>query len=213
MSLFTLVATGVAVGFIFAAPPGAVNTEALRRGLRGGFRAALGVELGAVIGDALYLAVALVGAAAILEAAWARFILGFGGAIGLFYLGLRALKHYRRPPDLDAPYSGTGRGAFATGFLISLANPFALAFWLTVGSGLGAALHHQIGNVASHMAAFFTSFVVGCLIWAFSFSALVAGGRRFITPGLFRWVNLGIGVVLVGFSLWLWYQSIMMFVR
>lgn len=213
MSLLTLIGTGMAVGFIFAAPPGAVNTEALRRGLRGGFRAALSVELGAVVGDTFWLAVAMVGAAALLEAPGARLVLGFGGAIGMLYLSYRAFRQFWNTPDLSRPYQGTGKGAFATGILISLANPFALAFWLTIGGGLGSAMHALLGRSPAYMAAFVGAFVCGCCTWAVSFSALVAGGRRLLTPNLFRWINLVIASAMLGFSIWLWYSSVLMLYR
>ena len=213
MSLLSLVATGWLVGLIFAAPPGAVNTEALRRGLKGGFRAALGVELGSVVGDAFYLGVAMMGAAAFIQAPGAQVVLGLGGAVGLGYLSYRALTHYQQPVALHAGGRETGQAAFATGLFVSLANPFALAFWLTVGGGLGAALHVHMGQSRLEMATFFLSFIAGVLTWAVSFAALVAKGRRFVTPALFRRVNLVLGLAMAGFGLWLGYRSVMMFYR
>ena len=49
---------GVALSFGQCLSVGPVNAEALRRGLRGGFRAALAVELGSCVGDGLWAALA-----------------------------------------------------------------------------------------------------------------------------------------------------------
>ena len=49
-----MVATAIAgaiMAISLSAPPGSVTMETVRRGLRGGFRPALFVQLGSVIGD------------------------------------------------------------------------------------------------------------------------------------------------------------------
>jgi chemosensory pili system protein ChpE len=45
------------------AAPGAVNTEALRRGIQRGFYASFSVQLGALLGDLLWAIVGLTGVA------------------------------------------------------------------------------------------------------------------------------------------------------
>ncbi len=52
------------LGLAFCAPPGAVTAEALRRGLERGFWSVLLLELGSLVGDATWAALALFGAAA-----------------------------------------------------------------------------------------------------------------------------------------------------
>jgi threonine/homoserine/homoserine lactone efflux protein len=42
------------MGLAYVAPPGPVNLETVRRGVAGGFRAGLVLQLGAVLGDLLY---------------------------------------------------------------------------------------------------------------------------------------------------------------
>jgi chemosensory pili system protein ChpE len=56
-----LIATAVGLGIAYAAAPGAVNTEALRRGVSWGARSALLVETGSLIGDSLWAVLALTG--------------------------------------------------------------------------------------------------------------------------------------------------------
>jgi threonine/homoserine/homoserine lactone efflux protein len=52
----------------------------------------------------------------------------------------------------------------------------------------------------SHYATFYTAFFLGVILWCFFMAALVAWGRRFVTPGFFRWVNLVCGLALVVFA-------------
>ncbi|WP_157062047.1 hypothetical protein [Alicyclobacillus ferrooxydans] len=46
-----LIITAGLLGFIYSAAPGAVNTEALRRGLKRGFFPSFMVQIGALLGD------------------------------------------------------------------------------------------------------------------------------------------------------------------
>ena len=56
-----------ALGIAYAAFPGVVNTECLRRGMTSGFGAAVLIQMGALIGDAGWAVVALTGAALLLQ--------------------------------------------------------------------------------------------------------------------------------------------------
>ena len=57
------VASAVGLGFAYAALPGAVNAEAPRRGVLGGFTRSLLVHTGALIGAAFWAVIALTGTA------------------------------------------------------------------------------------------------------------------------------------------------------
>ncbi len=65
--MFSLIAFGILMGILFAAPPGIVTAETLRRGVTRGFPAALSVQLGSLIGDATYCVLALAGVAAVVQ--------------------------------------------------------------------------------------------------------------------------------------------------
>ena len=48
----TLFAAAFLLGLVFNAAPGAVFAETVRQGMRGGFRPALAVQVGSLVGDA-----------------------------------------------------------------------------------------------------------------------------------------------------------------
>jgi lipid-A-disaccharide synthase-like uncharacterized protein len=52
------------------------------------------------------------------------------------------------------------------------------------------------------MGIFFTGFLLAAVVWGLFLSGVVLFGRRFVCQGLFRWMNLGCGLVLgyFGFS-------------
>ena len=68
----TLFISAFLLGLIFNAAPGAVFAETVRQGVRGGYRPALGVQLGSLVGDALWAVLGLVGIGLLLLLDWLR---------------------------------------------------------------------------------------------------------------------------------------------
>ncbi len=89
--LVSLFITSFVLGIVFCAPPGAITAEAVRRGFAHGFRPALFVELGSLIGDATWALIALVGLAFLVQSPWVRLPLALVGVALLLYLARGAL--------------------------------------------------------------------------------------------------------------------------
>ncbi len=203
-----LILSSFVLGIAFCAPPGVVTAESVRRGLRGGFWAALNLQLGSLIGDAVWALVALGGAAFLVQNAAARLALGAGGALVLLALAWSAFRDARggaatsgaaRSSAMPQTAGGRGRGDFITGALLSLGNPFAIAFWLGVG---GSAVSSRVADPqAVDYVVFFLSFMLGALAWAFFLAGLIARSQRAITPRFFRWVNIVCGLALMYFAI------------
>ena len=85
------------LGLALCAPPGVVFAETVRRGLGRGFRAALGVQMGSLVGDGTWAALALGGAALLAQQWLLRLVLGAVGVTLLLYLALKALRDAWRP--------------------------------------------------------------------------------------------------------------------
>src|SRR2546421_7405 len=115
------------IGIAFCAPPGAITAEAIRRGVRGGFRPALFVEFGSLIGDATWAIIALVGLAVLVQLPFARLGLGLLGAALLLYLAWGALKEAIQG-GVPKPRVTGGRGDFLTGAFMSLGNPWNIVY-------------------------------------------------------------------------------------
>jgi chemosensory pili system protein ChpE len=199
----------LALGIAYAALPGVVNTEAIRRGVRAGFAQAASVQIGALTGDALWAAIALTGVTLFLEHEVVALTLGIVGAGFLFHLARVAL--------LSALHGGADNSAPAkpgssllTGLIFSLANPAGLAFWTGIGGGLlgasGEASFARSGGLL-------LMFVLGALCWGVGMSALVAWGRRFATPRLFRAIDALCGILLGVFGVRLLWTTLQRYGR
>lgn len=193
--LFAVSAVGL--GFAYAAVPGAVNTEAMRRGLAGGFRPAFLIQTGSLVGDVGWAALGLTGAAVL--ASWDAFavILGLAGAGLLFALARAAFLDAIRGHHPEAAPIRQGR-PFAIGLVFGLANPAGLAFWSGIGAGVVAADGEQIAP--ARLLLFLGAFMLGAVLWGGGMAALVGWGRRYATARVFRWLNAFCGVVLAWFG-------------
>ncbi|HEY8600967.1 MAG TPA: LysE family transporter [Thermomicrobiales bacterium] len=194
----TLFVAAFGLGLTFCAPPGVITAEALRRGIARGFRPAFLIEIGSLVGDAAWAILALAGAALLVQNRPMQLVLGGVGIFFLLRLAWGALEAAWRG---DAPESRSGLpgGDFAAGATLSLANPLAIGFWLGMGgvlTGLGIADPRP-----EHYLVFFGGFMLACLVWCVLIAALIAWGRRFVTPGFFRVINFACGVALGCFAL------------
>jgi chemosensory pili system protein ChpE len=189
-----LFASALVLGLIFSALPDAVNTEAFRRGVKGGFRPAFFLELGSCIGDMVWAVFALIGIAFLMGDRNIQVALGLIGASMLFYLAYRAFMDISHDV-IDRPKGISSTWDFVTGMAVSLCNPMELALWLGIG---GSAISVAFPDpVLSDFILFLAGYMTGSVIWCFLFTGLVVYGRRFLDHRLFRTVHLLCGLALV----------------
>ncbi len=192
----------ILMGLAYVAPPGPVNVETLRRGLQGGFWSAFSTQAGALIGDACYSIVALVGVGFVTELPLVHRLLGLAGAGLLVWLGWSALHSDAASPSIDCTDPQTliltsrkvalrplGK-SFVSGGLISLANPCTIVFWLSVGDTI---LPHDGSSPLPVLSGFF----VGVLAWSLAFPLLISGCRSVLGQSFFRRVFVVCGVALL----------------
>jgi threonine/homoserine/homoserine lactone efflux protein len=188
---------GLAIGFSIAAPVGPIGVLCIRRTLAHGRLVGLLSGLGAASADAVYGCVAAFGLTSV-----SAFLISHqtllrtvGGAF-LIYLGART---FRTPPAEDAGgKNGKGlAGAYASTFLLTLANPITILSFAAIFAGLGiGATEPDYGSAAWLVLGVF----LGSAAWWVILSTGVGVSReRFRASGL-RWANRGAGVVLFAFG-------------
>ena len=203
-----LLIRGIIVGISLGAPVGPVNVEIVRRGLRGGFRSGWMVGIGATTADAIYCMMIIAGLTPLIDQLIVRTILWTLGTGFLFFLGWSSIKPVIWPGrmivDDDRAFE---RSSFTTGFLIAALNPMGILFWLSVGGGLVASGVEQASDLVG-IAAIVLGVIAGLVIWITTLSTLVHGGRRFVSDHVYRWINFGSGLILIGFGIWFGVQAI-----
>ena len=194
------------LGIVFCAPPGIITAETIRRGFARGFRPALLVQFGSLVGDSTWSLIALTGLAFLVQNRTAQVLLSVVGMGIMIKLAWDALKSAGTSDEAPASGPASEYGDFATGAVLSLSNPFNIVFW----TGIGATAFSGIpeGPQLSHFVIFFVAFMTGAFLWCFFMAGLVAWGRRFITSAFFRWVNLACGLALGFFALQLGWKLV-----
>ncbi|MGZ3583403.1 MAG: LysE family translocator [Ktedonobacterales bacterium] len=185
-----LTLSAVSLGVAYAAAPGAVNTEAVRRGLAHGSRSTFLVEIGSLIGDSLWAVLAITGVALLGRHLAVQIVLGIAGGTFLLRMAWNAL-HDAWLDRQPATSPRRARGDFATGAFFGLANPVGLAFWSGLSSGIVA-----MGATGIGFAVFLAGFLAGACLWCVALSLLLGLGRRWVRPGIFRLVNALCGLIL-----------------
>jgi len=184
--VLTLLITAFVLGLVFNATPGPVFAETVRQGVRGGFRSALAVQLGSLVGDALWAVVGLTGVGLLLRLESLRMPIGIASVVYLLWLAWNAWQASRGEVTVGAASDESDRHeAWRSGVLLSLTNPQNVAYWAAMGSALGA-IGVKDPTVFDNIV-FFAGFMVSSTLWALVVAALV--DRVFRRVGA-RWARL-----------------------
>jgi len=130
MTLYSMIAFAGAM-FLLAITPGPGVFATISRGLASGFNNAAYVVLGIVIGDIIFLLLAIFGLSAIATVLGDFFVIVkyLGGAY-LLYLGYKILTSKEVDTNVDGVVELSWKKNFLAGLLITLANPKVILFYL-----------------------------------------------------------------------------------
>lgn len=195
---FLLYVSALLLGLVFCALPDAVNAEALRRGIKGGFRPSFFFLLGSCVGEMVWAVIALVGLSYLVQNQFLRIAFGFFGGLLLFYLAYKAFKDVYGVKNVECKDEEIKNGFF-TGALISLCNPFEIVFWLWIGGSFISVL--ALDPNAADYIMLLAGYLTGSIFGSFLFAGVVAHGRRYLSLRIFRGIYLACGSVLVVFGL------------
>lgn len=186
---------GLAVGFSIAAPVGPIGLLCIRRTLTGGWSLGLATGMGAATADMVYGLVAAAGLTAVTEVlVGARQPLQFAGGALLILLGLMSLR--AEAPKERAGADSTRRAtAYATTFLLTLANPATILSFAAVMAGLGAM--SASGQTVMLVAGVFA----GSALWWLALSTAVSLIRHRFAPSVLAWINRGSGAAIMVFGI------------
>lgn len=199
MGPVALVTTAFVIGLSGAVMPGPVLAVTITHAARQGFKAGPLVTLGHALLEGVLLLALVAGLGPILTKPTISGVIAGVGAVILLWMGagmLRSLPGLRLDLQTGA---ATAAGPVRDGVLLSLANPYWVIWWATVGlsliamamaSGLGwwGLLLFWLGHISSDLA------------WYSLVSAVVSKGRRFISDKVYRVVVGVCAVFLVGMA-------------
>jgi chemosensory pili system protein ChpE len=152
------------LGLVFNAAPGAIFAETVRRGAAGGFRSALAVQIGSLVGDAAWAILGLLGVGLLLQVNALKWPVGLAGAAYLLWLSWDSWKAASQAFEVRRAAGTQARTALRSGVILSLTNPQNLAYWAALGSALGA-LGVPDPALPDYLH-FFAGFMLSSVLWA-----------------------------------------------
>ncbi|KVV13474.1 LysE family translocator [Flavobacterium sp. TMP13] len=193
---------GVPWGIFLSFMIGPVFFILLETSITKGFRAALAFDLGVVLGDVFFIAIAYLGSYRLiksLEDKPALFI--FGGIIMLAYGIISFMKLKKVKPinleEIDRDILKRDYASlFAKGFVLNVINVGVLGFWMAIIISVGPKLEMQ----TSRMITFFTAVIVSYLIVDCLKILLAKQLKSKMTPTNILKIKKGISVVLMVFG-------------
>lgn len=194
--MLTLFVSAFVLGLVFNAAPGAVFAETIRQGVRGGYRPALRVQIGSLVGDALWAVLGLVGVGLLIQSEQLRMPVGIAGVVYLLYLSVDSWRASSVEFGQQIDQAQASKSALRAGVLLSVTNPQNVAYWAALGSAMGAVGVHA--PTASDYALFFAGFMVSSVVWAFVCAALVA---RVFRHARGAWARLSYRACAIAFLL------------
>ena len=196
---------GLPWGLVLSFMVGPVFFVLLETSITKGFRAALVFDLGVVLGDIFFIAIAYLGSYRLISSLKddpALFI--FGEIIMLTYgiISFVKLKKEEKINDeeIDRDILKRNYGSlFVKGFLLNVINIGVLGFWLAVIISVGPKLDMQ----TSRMMTFFTAVIITYLLIDCAKILLAKQLKSKMTPNNILKIKKGISVVLMifGFAL------------
>jgi threonine/homoserine/homoserine lactone efflux protein len=182
--------------FLLAVSPGPGLVAILSRALGGGYASGLAVTAGLVVGDAIFLAVAMVGLSAIANTMGPMFqVVKYAGAAYLIWLGVQSLRATGAPLTVEAQKSGTLIKDIVLGLVVTLGNPKPILFYgalLPTFLDLTTAGRHDFAILITVVAA------VSAVVYS-GYMLLIERARRILaeTRAGHR-LNQATGVMLIG---------------
>ena len=200
---------GLPWGLFLSFMVGPVFFILLETSITKGFRAAIVFDLGVVLGDIFFIAIAYLGSYRLIQSLKdkpALFI--FGGILMLVYgiISFVRLKQGEKINDeeIDRDIIKRNYGSlFIKGFLLNVINIGVLGFWLAVIISIGPKLEMQ----NSRMITFFTSVIITYLLVDCLKILLAKQLKTKMTPTNIVKIKKGISIVLMVFGVVLMIQG------
>ena len=178
--------------------PGPLLALNIREAARRGFWAGPLLISGHAIAELIIVVALAWGLSQVLGSTLAAGIVGVLGGLFLLWMAvsiLRQARHQELPLATENPSGLPTRRLVLAGILVSVANPFWLVWWATVGTTY-LLWSLTVGIVGVTL--FYVGHILSDLGWYSFVSLLVAKGRRLMSVRVYRGLLAVCGIALVG---------------
>ena len=200
IALLTIFSTSLIVSFSGAMMPGPLMTATIGESARSGPWVGPKMIAGHALLEIGLLFALFFGLAPLFKNELFFILIALIGGVIMIWM---AQSMFRSIPKLEIKTespSGKGMNVYLAGILMSLANPYWIIWWATIG--LGYVLHSQKLGFAG-ISFFFVGHILGDLVWYSAISFAVGKGRKFFSNRTYRTLVGACAVFLTAFAVWL----------
>ena len=193
--------SAMALGFLFNAAPGAIFTESLRRGLKGGFKSALYVQFGSLVGDLIWAVIGLGGAAILFEIDAIKMPMAIFGGVLLAWLAFNSfLDATKKIPSINLTLKQDEKTELMVGGALSLSNPINITYWAGMAGTIATlGVKEPTGQA---FIVFLSGFMLSSIIWCFLCAGFIGFVRKAINQTGWVLINISCGIGLTYFSIY-----------
>jgi len=195
----------ILLGLSLAAPIGPINAAQLDKDIKKGFWHAWILGLGAILADAVYMALVYFGVVHFLEMDFMKTFLWLFGFFVLTYTGIETVLSAGKLVIDERKANDSHFSSFLSGFLMSISNPLTILFWLGIyGSVLAnAADKYDIQHLILYSSAIF----FGILCWDITMALVSSSFRKFLTQPILVLISALSGLSLICFGVYFAIQA------
>ena len=193
--------SAMALGFLFNAAPGAIFTESLRRGLKGGFKSALYIQFGSLVGDLIWAVIGLGGAAILFEIDAIKMPMAIFGGVLLAWLAFNSfLDATKKIPPISLALKQDDKTELMVGAALSLSNPINITYWAGMAGTIATlGVKEPTGQA---FIVFLVGFMLSSIIWCFLCAGFIGFVRKAINQTGWVLINISCGIGLAYFSIY-----------
>ena len=193
--------SAMALGFLFNAAPGAIFTETLRRGLKGGFKSALYIQFGSLVGDLIWAVIGLVCAAILFEIDAIKMPMAIFGGVLLAWLAFNSfMDATKKIQSINLTLKQDEKTELMVGAALSLSNPINITYWAGMaGTIVMLGVKEPTGQA---FIVFLSGFMLSSIIWCFLCAGFIGFVRKAINQTGWVIINISCGIGLAYFSIY-----------
>lgn len=191
----------IGTAFILIIIPGPDLIFTITQGMTNGKRAGITTAMGLSFGNIVHTLAAALGLSLIIKTSVIVFtIFKTAGAIYLFYLAFKAIKHRKEPIDINIQKTNDSKGLFQRGLLMNILNPKVAIFFLTF---LPQFVNYKSGYVPFQMCILGLIFIImtAIIFSLLGYSSGIFRERLLKNPRFSEYMNITAAVIFIGLGL------------
>ncbi|MEW9122944.1 MAG: LysE family transporter [Thermotaleaceae bacterium] len=192
---------GLLLGLTLQLSVGPVFFAVLHKSINQGFLEAFKMTIAVTLVDAFYICISFTTISALLKIQFFHRLMNIGGMAILIYFGWTYIKNANKNIDksIDTPIENS----FMYGLKLTAVNPLTVIFWSgTLGSLIAGSRLLGVNEI--------TVYALGCLTATLLFLGIVSFLGKYIRPFInarvMKFLDYGVGIILIGFGIRLFYR-------